>query len=107
MSTIFKKSYRKESITVITRKDLGDVLKERYETIIIKGELSKRVLDEMNGYRSGKDTVNYVVHSVLPILGSAKSLQSFEKYFRDYRVTGDFKDQVVLKLKEETKGRAK
>ena len=107
MSMVFKKSYRKGSITVITRKDLGDVLKARYETIIIKGELSKRVLDEMNGCRTGKETVNYVVHSVLPVLGSPKSLQSFEKYFRDYRVSGDFKDQVVLKLKEETKGRAK
>lgn len=52
VTKVVKKRYINKSITVMTRKDLADALKERYANITVEGDLGVRLYKEMNGFSS-------------------------------------------------------
>ena len=60
VTKVVKKRYINKSITVMTRKDLADALKERYANITVEGDLGVRLYKEMNGFSSKQEFADKV-----------------------------------------------
>lgn len=98
ITKITKKRYIEKTTEIMTRKDLIDSLKERYRTIVVKGELADRLYDIMNGFSSGKKVMDELIEA----LKGEKAL--IQKFVRDYKLVSYEKGRAVLELKESKKG---
>lgn len=100
LSKITKKRYIATTTKVLTRKDLQDALKRRYQKIIIEGKLGKRLYNEMNGFSSS----NQIKDKVVDIIFDNGSLKGLNKELKDYKMVSSTATETVIELRTEKKG---
>lgn len=98
VAKITKKRYKAQTTTVLTKKDLAEVLKARYERIIVKDALGKRLYNEMNGFNPADSIRDMVVNAF------RDNLKDLTKLLKDYKMISSNDSETIIVLKEEKKG---
>lgn len=100
VTKVVKKRYINKSITVMTRKDLADALKERYANITVEGDLGVRLYKEMNGFCSKQEVADKVFAKIF----DTSSLKVLTKLLKDYKMVSTNAAKTVIVLKDSKKG---
>ena len=100
VTKVVKKRYINKSITVMTRKDLADALKERYANITVEGDLGVRLYKEMNGFSSKQEVADKVFAKIF----DTSSLKVLTKLLKDCKMVSTNAAKTVIVLKDSKKG---